>query len=88
MKISVTTEYHSDGSFVQFEIKFDDSNNWIETRNKYFNVYKECCHIKDYNSKGIFYEEWRTYHQNGNLKGLYNTQGFRQEFDERGLPIL
>ena len=68
MRVSNNTKYFQDSSYVQYQSKFDEHNNWLETRDKYFNNKSQCHYIKKYNNQGVFYEEWRDYYSNGVLK--------------------
>ena len=88
MRVSNNTKYFQDGSYVQYQSKFDEHNNWLETRDKYFNNKSQCHYIKKYNNQGVFYEEWRTYYDNGVLKEICNSQGFKLEFNEKGLARI
>ena len=54
---------------------------------KHYDPYNRCVYVKEYDNKGNIYEQWRNYHSNGELSGIYDTNGFKQEFDYRGLPI-
>ena len=86
-RICNTIKYIDNITYIRCQSKFDESNNWIETREKHY-THNKCVYVKKYNSEGIFYEEWRDYYSNGVLKKVSNTQGFTQEFTEKGLPIF
>ena len=86
MRVSNNTMYLDNITYIRYQSKFDDSNVWIETKERHF-THDRCVYIREYNPKGIFYEEWRKYHNNGEIKVIYNSQGFKQEFNEKGLPL-
>ena len=58
-------------------------------REKYYEIILESVStgVIVVDNKGNIYEQWRNYHSNGELSGIYDTNGFKQEFDYRGLPI-
>ena len=43
-------------------------------------------YVKEYDNEGNTYEQWRSYHWNGELRHANDSKGFFQWFDERGLP--
>ncbi len=62
--------------------------NPVKAKEKHFRPDGRCVYVKEYTSDGkVTYEEWRNWWENGELKGLYNSEGFKQEFTWDGLPI-
>ena len=62
--------------------------NPVKAKEKHFRPDGRCVYVKEYTSDGkVTYEEWRNWWENGELKGLYKSEGFKQEFDRRGLPL-
>lgn len=85
MQTYYNTIYLDSGYYIKKEEVFECGNG-IFLKEKHYSPDGKCVYVKEIDSRGV-YEEWRNYWDNGEIRGLYNSIGFKQEFDYRGLPI-
>ena len=58
----------------------------VKTIEKHLDPQNRVVYVKEYDNEGNTYEQWRSYHWNGELRHANDSKGFFQWFDERGLP--
>ena len=85
MQTYYNTIYLDSGYYIKKTEIFE--NGWgVKTIEKHLDPQNRVVYVKEYDNEGNTYEQWRSYHWNGELRHANDSKGFFQWFDERGLP--
>ena len=75
-----------DGYYIKRWNRFD-GDKLLFTKEKHYDNWGRVVYGKEYVDGKIVHEQWRWYHNNGELAGIRDSKGFEQKFNELGLPI-
>ena len=84
MQTYYNTIYLDSGYYIK-KTEIFECGNGIYHKEKHYSPDGKCVYVKEIENEEI-YEQWRSYHWNGELRHANDSKGFFQWFDERGLP--
>ena len=86
MEVYRSTHSLGNGYYMK-KIEWFVCGNPVKGEERHFDPQNRIVYVKEYDNQGNIYQQWRWYHENGELAGCSDSTGFIQRFDWRGLPI-
>ena len=87
MPVEVYRNTHSLGNgYYMKKIEWFEGGWGVKGLERHYDPQGRCVYTKEYDNTGNVYQTWRWYYDNGELAGVSDSNGFKQEFDWRGLP--
>ena len=82
-----TNTYQLGNGYYMKKYEWFEVGNPVKGLERHYDPNNRCIYTKEYDCNGNVYQTWRWYYDNGELAGVSDSNGFKQEFDFRGLPI-